>query len=77
MIKHVYKIVFKRRDMTRPNLVSAQNHVEDMVTHANVRITCHAALNAIVCSYVSKQFAMSIPAMSLGDWFNAIRKGGT
>jgi len=55
----------KRLDMSRNDLVSAQN--------SNVCITCPAALNYIVCV---NQFVMSLPAISLGE-FSESRKGGT
>jgi len=56
-------------------MVSAENHAQDMVAPlvANVCITHHATLNTTACV---KQCAMSLPAMSLGDWFSVIRKGG-
>ena len=63
------KIVFKRRDMSRHDLVSAQI--------SNVCIIRHAALNAIAYIVCVKQFVMSLPAISLGDWFSVSRKGGT
>jgi len=51
--------------MSRYDLVSAQT--------SNVCITHHAALNAVH----AKQFVMSLPAMSLGDWFSmSCRKVG-
>jgi len=52
--------------MSWHNLVSAQT--------SNVCITRLAAIAYIV--YV-KQFVMSFPAISLGDWFSVSRKGGT
>ena len=50
--------------MSWQDLVSAQT--------SNVCITHHAALNAVR----AKQFVMSLPAMSLGDWFSMSRKVG-
>ena len=44
----------ERRDMSRHDLVSAQN--------SNVCITHHAALNAIAYILCVKQFVMSLPA---------------
>jgi len=46
---------------------------------ANVCITCHETFSfkcysMIVCV---KQFVISLPAISLGDWFFVSRKGGT
>jgi len=55
--------------MSWHDLVSAQNF--------NVCITHHAALNAIAYFVCVKQFVMSLPAISLGDWFSVSRKGGT
>ena len=37
----------------------------------------HATLNALACIVCVKQFVMSLPAISLGDWFSGSRKGGT
>jgi len=63
--------------MSRHNLISAQNNEEDMVSPltSNVCITCPAALNTIAC--MCQIFVMSLPGMSLGDWFSVNRKGGT
>ena len=44
---------------------------------STVCITRHAALNAIAFIVCVKQFVMSLPAISLGDWFSVSRKGGT
>ena len=55
--------------MSRHDLVSAQI--------SNVCITQHAALNAIACIVCVKQFVMSLPAISLGEWFGVSRKSGT
>ena len=55
--------------MSRHDLVSAGT--------PNVYITRHAALNAIAYIVGVKQFVMSLPAISLGDWFSVSRKGGT
>jgi len=56
--------------MSRPDLISAQT--------SNICITRLAALNAIAyIVYYVKQFVMSFPAISLGDWFSVSRKGGT
>ena len=63
------KIIFKRRDMSWHDLVSAQI--------SNVCITRHAALNAIAYIVCVKQLVMSLPAISLGYWFSGSRKGGT
>ena len=54
--------------MSQHDLVSAQT--------SNVCITHHAALNAIAYIVCVKQF-VSLPAISLGDWFSVSRKGGT
>ena len=45
---HVTSLL-KRCDMSQHNLVSAQDHAEDMVAPltANIYITCHAALNTL------------------------------
>ena len=43
----------------------------------NVCITHRAALNAIAYIVCVKRFVMSLPAISLGDWFSVNRKGGT
>ena len=51
----------------RHDLVSAQT--------SNVCITCHAPLNAIAYIVCVKQFVMSLPAISLGDWFSVNGKG--
>ena len=51
--------------MSQHDLVSAQT--------SNVCITCHAALKAIAYIVCVKQFVMSLPAFSLGDWFSALR----
>jgi len=37
----------------------------------------HATLNALADIVCVKQFVMSLPAISLGDWFSVSRKGGT
>jgi len=37
----------------------------------------HATLNALAYIVCVKQFVMSLPAISLGDWFSVSRKGGT
>ena len=58
-----------RHDMSRHDLVSAQT--------STVCITHHAALNAIAYIVCVRQFVMSLPAISLGDWFSVSRKGGT
>ena len=52
--------------MSQHDLVSAQNHAEDVVAPLtfNVCIMRHTALNSIACSV--KQFVMSLPPMSLG-----------
>jgi len=55
--------------LSRHDLVSAQI--------SNVCITRHAAINAIAYIVCVKQFVMSLPAISLGDWFSVSRKGGT
>jgi len=55
--------------MSRHDLVSAQI--------SNVCITHHAALNPIAYIVCVKQFVMSLPAVSLGDWFSVSQKGGT
>jgi len=55
--------------MSRHNLVSDQT--------SNVCITRHAPLNAIAYIVCVKQFVMSLPAISLGDWFSVSRKRGT
>ena len=55
--------------MSRHNLKSARI--------SNVCITRHAALNAIAYITCVKQFVMSFPAISLGDWFSVSGKGGT
>ena len=44
---------------------------------SNVCITRHAPLNAIAYIVCVKQFVMSLPAISLGDWFSVNGKGGT
>ena len=54
--------------MSQHDLVSAQT--------SNVH-NSHAALNAIAYIVCVKQFLMSLPAISLGDWFSVSRKGGT
>ena len=48
--------------MSQHDLVSAQI--------SNVCITRHAALNAIAYIVRVKQFVMSLPSISLGDWFS-------
>jgi len=53
--------------MFQHDLVSAQT--------SNVYITRHAPLNAIAYIVCVKQFVMSLPAISLGDWFNVNGKG--
>ena len=55
--------------LSRHDLVSAQT--------SNVCITHHAALNAIAYIVCVKQFVISLPVISLGDWFSVSRKGGT
>ena len=55
--------------MSQHDLVSAQI--------SNVCITRHAALNSIAYIVCIKQFVMSLPAISLVDWFSVSRKGGT
>ena len=60
----------KRRDMSRHDLILAQT--------SNVCVIHLAALNAIATLYVCvKQFVMSLPVISLGDWISVSRKGGT
>ena len=54
--------------MSQHNLVSAQT--------STVCITHHAALNATAYIVCVKQSVMSLPAISLGDWFSVSRKGG-
>ena len=63
------KIVFKRRNMSRHDLVSAQN--------LQCLHNSHATLNALAYIVCVKQFVMSLPAISLGDWCSVSRKGGT
>ena len=55
--------------MSQHDLVSAQT--------SNVCVTRHAPLNAIAYIVFVKQFVMSLPAISLGDWFSVNGKGGT
>ena len=55
--------------MSQHDLVSAQT--------SNLCVTCHAPLNAIAYIVFVKQFVMSLPAISLGDWFSVNGKGGT
>jgi len=55
--------------MSQHDLISAQT--------SNVCITRHAPLNAIAYIVCVKQFVMSLPAISLGDWFSVNGKGGT
>ena len=35
-----------------------------------------SALNAIAYTVCIKQFVVSLPAISLGDWFSVSKKGG-
>jgi len=55
--------------MSQHDFVSAQT--------STVYITHHAALNATEYIVCVKQSVMSLPAISLGDWFSVSRKGGT
>ena len=55
--------------MSQHDLISAQT--------SNVCITRDAPLNAIAYIVCVKQFVMSLPAISLGDWFSVNGKGGT
>ena len=54
------KMVFKRRDMSRHELVSAQNHAEDMVVPltVNVFITRHKAFSIKCYKTVSHSTTM-------------------
>ena len=36
----------------------------------------HVTLNALAYIVCVKQFVISLPAVSLGDWFSVSRKGG-
>ena len=58
--------------MSWHNLVSAQNHAEDVVAPLTSNV-------CIICSIIIyvKHFVMSLPTMSFGDWFSVSRKGGT
>ena len=64
--------------MSQHDLVSPQNHAEDMIAPltSNVYITHHAALNAIA-SCLCQTISDALPARSLEDWFSVSRKGGT
>ena len=54
--------------MSQYDLVSAQT--------SNVCITRPAALKAIAYIVCVKEFVMSLPAISLGDWFSVSRRVG-
>ena len=56
-----------RRDMSQHNVVSAQNHAEEVVApiHSNV-----------MYKLCVEQSVMSFPAISLGDWFSVNRNRG-
>ena len=62
-----YKQQYKRH-MSWHDLVSSQA--------SNVCITRHAPLNAIAYIVYVKQFVMSLPTLSLGDWFSVTERVG-
>ena len=43
--------------------------------HTSNVYNSHATLNALAYIVCVKQFVMSLPAISLGDWFSVSRKG--
>ena len=56
--------------------VSAQLSISSNLQCLN-NSSCSFTINAVAYIVCVKQFVVSIPALSLGDWFSVSRKGGT